>query len=434
MLVVDPSGTRRMRGSAVGRLRALAYAPPVDPDAEIDALIAAEASARRKRTLQSAALIVLGGPWLLVTGVAALLLVVAETTRGRAMGLGFVAAGVAVAALVLAGPHLRRRFAAPAAIALIAFTYACAAAPDGAAIAPTALHPGRGLQSVWTRGATFPRFGIPNLTPEGCQGRLATFLVPFMDAYLDHDEAAAFRGSVSEVYAELEADPSYARAGSVQGIAYSELLTGAEGAGHAWVDFADAPEPQPALVFIHGFGGNLKGYTWVLRKVAHEHGYAIVAPSYGAGLWYQEGGTEAVADTLRWMEESGRFAMDRLVLAGLSNGGYGVSAAVVDQPGRWQGVAYLSGVLDDVDAPRVGAVLAAHPRADGKPPPVLVLHGAADDRIPLGYLELGIAGLRAGGVDPDVDIVDGADHFLMFTHRARLEAAVGRWLGAVEGR
>jgi len=405
----------------------------VDTDAEIDALIAAEASDRRRRTLQSAALLVLGGPWLLVTGVASLLLAVAETWRGRAMGLGFVAAGVAVAALVLAGPHLRRRFSSGAAVALVAFTYACATAPDGAAVTPAALHPGPGLQSVWTRSATFPRFGLPNLTPEGDQGRLATFLVPFVDAYLDHDEAAAFRGSVSEVYAELEADPSYARAGSVQGIAYSELLTGVDSAGHAWVDLSDRPEPQPAIVFIHGFGGNLKGYTWVLREVAHSHGYAIVAPSYGAGLWYQPGGAEAVADTLRWMAESGRFAMERLVLAGLSNGGYGVSAAVVDQPGRWQGVAYLSGVLDDVDAPRVGAVLAAHPRADRKPPPVLVLHGDADDRIPLGYLRLGIAGLRAGGVDPDVDIVEGADHFLMFTRRARLEAAVGRWLSAVEG-
>jgi pimeloyl-ACP methyl ester carboxylesterase len=173
-------------------------------------------------------------------------------------------------------------------------------------------------------------------------------------------------------------------------------------------------------LFIHGFGGNALSYPWVLRKVAHAHGYALVAPGYGAGLWYEDEAPGVIARTLEWMAGTGRFDMDRVVLAGLSNGGFGVTAVAGRHP--WRGVAWLSGVMVPEDVAALDLKV-----------PVLILHGGVDDRIPMDLIDESARALRSRGTTVDLDVVDDADHFLLFTHRERVDAALERWLSAIGG-
>lgn len=356
--------------------------------------------------MRAVAALTLAIPCLPVAGVAAVLLVVAETWAGRALGLGFLVGGVSLAGLPVwrTGPGL--------AVAAGLLAGAWLAAPP----LPGPLADGPGLQAVWLGPAAPRRWSLPWVTPERDQMALAASLVWIVDPLLDRRESRGFARAISRIHDEMDAGgPPVA---SALGLAYGELLGGDARSGHVWVDLAPGPDPQGAIVFLHGFGGNAQAYPWALRTAAHARGYAIVAPSFGAGFWFEAGGRGTVEATLAWMRGTGRFDMDRVALAGLSNGAYGVEAAADAHP--WAGLAWLSAVVDADRVARSPAV------------PTLVLHGARDDRVPPSGPLAAADALRARGVPVDLDVVGDADHFLLFTHRDRVDRAVDRWLDAVD--
>lgn len=368
--------------------------------------------------------------------IALALLFAADTPGGRWMAAAFlcgVPALLGVPLLTPVPPHRYRRWPLLLALpALLCFGAAWRIAPPGepqAAPAPSGRPPappadGR-LHALWL-GPPLPRTAISFLTPERDQVGLATWLLPPFDPALDSAEAAALRRAARAIYAEIDADPGWSTAGSVQKLAYDDLWGIGPISGHAWVIMPpgppDAPAaPVPAVVFLHGFGGNLQAYMRVLAPAARRHGYAVVAPSFGAGLWDDGGSMEPVARVLDWMRASGRFDMDRLVLTGLSNGGYGVHRALLRFAGQWRGVGWFSAIFLPEWAPSVAAA-AVNP--DDEPIPMLVQHGIAEDRIPMGYILEGVAALRAQGARLTLRPVENADHFLFFTHRALVEEAL----------
>ncbi|GDX78915.1 hypothetical protein LBMAG42_07260 [Deltaproteobacteria bacterium] len=388
-------------------------------------------------------------PSVFVGGVAAVLLVVADTPAGHALGAAFVALTLATSLLPFAlfprtpapvefsvaeaesiAAH-RRRARRPRLVALLPFVAVVGA---GLAVAVSQSPPGvdtltlrdeTGLQSLWLGPGTPDHAALPWLTPERDQMRLASHLVWMIDPLIDRRESADLRVATTGIYDELAHDERYAQAGSALGLAYTELLGGSARSGQVYVDRAPGGGTQPAVVFLHGFGGAIEAYLWALRPAIHARGYALVAPSYGAGFWDNPGGIETVDATLAWMESTGAFDMDRVVIAGLSNGGLGVSRAAQAHP--WRGVAWLSGV---VEADEMSAVVAKQ----GTQVPMLVLHGAEDDRIPQDYVDRAVVVLKGSGANVTYTLVPGANHFLMFTHRAALEAALDSWLANVDAR
>lgn len=386
-------------------------------------------------------------PSVFVGGVAAVLLVVADTTAGHALGAAFLGLTVAAALLPFAAfPRTaepvefsaaeaasiaaqRRRLRRARLLALLPFGavfltglgLAAARAPEG--VDTAALRDEAGLQAVWLGPRAPDHAGLPWLTPERDQMRLATHLVWMVDSRFERRESADLRVATMPIYDELEHDPTYRAAGSALGLAYSELLGGSARSGHVYVDRAAGDGEQPAVVFLHGFGGSMQGPLWTLRAAVHAKGYALVAPSYGAGFWDNPGGMETVDATLAWMASTGAFDMDRLVIAGLSNGGLGVSRAAQAHP--WRGVAWLSGVIE---ADEMAGVVVTQ----GWEVPLLVLHGQEDDRIPQDYVDEAVIVLKGSGASVTYTLVPGANHFLMFTHRPALDAALGAWLDAVD--
>ncbi len=118
--------------------------------------------------------------------------------------------------------------------------------------------------------------------------------------------------------------------------------------------------PRAAALFLHGFGGNFTLQCWLFARAASEVGLLTVCPSMSAsGHWGGPEGQRIAKATLDWLGARGK---DRVILAGLSNGGAGASVLSRTFERRLVGAIAISGT-------------------EGTGPkklPMLVLHGTAD--------------------------------------------------------
>ena len=266
------------------------------------------------------------------------------------------------------------------------------------------------------------------LLPEVDQFMLGFRLVPALDPLFTHKQAAMLSSLTRGIYQELEADADFHALGSVMPNAYRELWGRRFDDGHYFLYVPpnlDQTKPEPALVFLHGSGGNFKAYTWILSRVADELGMVLVAPSYGMGNWDPHGGPRTVIAALD--DAAGTIPLDRgqIHLMGLSNGGLGVSrTAAGSDGGRFNSLVFLSAVCDKT------ALESSSFATTWKGKPVLVLTGRNDDRVPLAYEQSCADMMTHAGALVDMKTFDDADHFLLFSHRREMIATLRAWLEA----
>lgn len=94
------------------------------------------------------------------------------------------------------------------------------------------------------------------------------------------------------------------------------------------------------------------------------------------------------------------------------------------QPEKFRGLIFLSPVMDTslIDNP------AFHQAWRERP--VLVITGAADERIPLSYVQQRVANFKAGGVAVTERVYPGEDHFLFFSQPEAVLSDISAWLAA----
>jgi phospholipase/carboxylesterase len=283
--------------------------------------------------------------------------------------------------------------------------------------------PGSPVQQRFTKGGEFRRFTPTNVVPEIEQINLGFTIMPYLDALLSRDEARRASTFTLALYRDMENDPNFHQLGSAMGWAYMGLLGRPLNVGHYYLYMPRrrGSAPYPALVFLHGSAGNFKVYTWVWSKLAQEQGMVILAPSYGFGNWDRAG----AASVLQALDDAATVVdidPDRVYLAGLSNGGLGVSHLAGMAPGRFRGLIFISPVM-------ATEVVDGRAFQDAwRDRPILVVTGEADDRIPVGYVRQRAANLRAGGVQVTQVIYPGEDHFLIFSQAEKVMGDVSRWL------
>lgn len=291
------------------------------------------------------------------------------------------------------------------------------AAPSGAPV------PDSPVQQRFTSDAQFGRLALANIIPEVDQVNLGFFLMSYVDPFLDTEKVDRISPLTLALYHDMEKDPNFRELGSVMGLAYADLFGLPTDAGHyyLYVPQNTGEEPLPAFVFLHGSVGNFKTYTWVLSKLAEETGFVIIAPSYGFGNW-DEAGVASVLWAIEDAQEMVALDEEQIFLAGLSNGGLGVSLLAESYPQMFQGLVFFSPVMDTgiVDSPSF--------QAEWVDRPVLVITGAEDRRIPLGYIEDRITRMTAGGIDVSRIIFPDEDHFLFFSQPDRIMDDVADWL------
>ena len=359
---------------------------------------------------------------------AMLLALFAVTGRGRLVGLGTMALIAVPAVLLLFLFPLRNRFRFPlrCSVACLAGAGICLylicyiLTPNGRNV------PGASLTGHYTAPARYRRYSLANLVPEIDQLMLGAVILPRIDPYFDHEQAQQVRKKFLKIYRALRASDQFNQVGSVLGFTYRDLLFNDRSGAHfyAYIPTAPANTQLPVLLFIHGSLGNFKGYMWVWKAFADEHGFAILAPTFGTGDWNKDGGLASINAVRDYCESNPRLKTNELYLAGLSNGGLGALAAARARPEAYRGLILLSAVQDtalftDPDFLR-----------SWRRKPVLVLHGEQDRRIPLEIVNACAIEMHKRGMNVSVRYYEGEDHFLLFSQPLTVMDDIAGWIQA----
>lgn len=283
------------------------------------------------------------------------------------------------------------------------------------------------VQHRYFRGGGYGRFALSSIIPESEQVNLGFTVMSYVDPLLTVEQSRRVSAFTMDLYQEMEQDPNFHELGSAMNLAYAELWGRPFGVGHYYLYVPqNAPEtPLPAIVFLHGSAGNFKAYTWVWSKLAEAEGYVIIAPSYGFGNW-DAAGANTVLQAIDDAKQFANIDENQIYLAGLSNGGLGVSHLAQMAPELFQGLIFLSPVMDThiVDSAKFQAAWANRP--------MLVISGEDDKRIPLSYVEQRIAAMQQASIDVTFIIYPNEDHFLVFSQPKSVTQEVSVWLKAQE--
>lgn len=267
---------------------------------------------------------------------------------------------------------------------------------------------------------------IGSFLPEIDQIHLGYAVAVAFDPLFTRQQRSELSAMTDAMYAGISADTDFTAVGSALPSIYRELCFEEFRDGHYFHYIpasVDRTKPAPALVFLHGSGGNFKAYIWLLSKIADELGITLIAPSFGMGNWEKRGGYEAIT---RAIADAGKHAAidpDHIHLMGLSNGGKGLCLAESTEGPKFRSLIFLSAVLHDRIRP---AELAARLQ----PRRVLVLSGGSDDRVPWDYVCGYADKLKTGGLDVTTRRFDDEDHFLFFRQRAEVLKVVSEWIAA----
>jgi predicted esterase len=359
----------------------------------------------------------------LVVPLSTMLLAVAVSFQGRVFAVGAIALGLVP---LLAWMNPENKWLRRTALALLLLWMGIAiwlvrVSPNGKP--PT----GARVENRYVGGKwNYQTQALGTLLPELDQFMLGFRLMPILDPLFTQRQAGPLINDTREIYQELEADADFHALGSVMPDAYNEIWGLPFDRGHYFLYVPrslDRTKPATALVFLHGSGGNFKSYTWLLSKIADEQGVVIVSVSGGLGNWKAPRAPQMVVEALDDAAKVVALDMSRIHLAGLSNGGLGVTRTLISPyANRFCSVILFSPVCDDQ------AVNSATFAENCRGKPVLVISGELDDRVPITYVRQCRDAMRRVGVHVQLSVYPEANHFLMFSHRERWREEVSEWL------
>ena len=353
-----------------------------------------------------------------------MLLAEAETWNGRLFALAFLALFLAIGFLCgwLWGRRRRsgRIAAAAGCVALGGLLICDVESPSGIAA------PGAKLQSIFPPGDRYCRWSPVNLVPEIDQAKLGAIISPMADQIMTRQKANRLKGLFIATYREMDRDPEFVAVGSVMNTSYRDTFRLPFDQRHLYVYIPAHPANQrlPAIVFLHGSAGGFKVYMWIWKRFADAHGVAIVAPTFGAGNWYEPGGLEAIEAAYDYCKGLQAVDSNQIYLAGLSNGAIGVSREVSAHPERYHGIIYISGVMEPDVMAGPGFVNGCIEK------PILVLHGEQDERIPPPFIRDTIA-LLPGSMHIETHFIPDQDHFLILDAFDTVDQTVSHWMQSV---
>jgi pimeloyl-ACP methyl ester carboxylesterase len=260
---------------------------------------------------------------------------------------------------------------------------------------------------------------------ERVQVQLVVALATRLAFWIGGTRGRQIREINGQLYREIASDPIATQVGSVLGLARRELLGRSFDVDHY---YSYVPEHAPGerlglIVFLHGNGGNLQILPWAWRPFAERERFAIIAPTFGFGFW-GKGGVAAVERALGDARDRLPTDPGRVYLAGISDGGKGVTRSAVVHPTRYRGLIYLSPtmVLKELTASSF-----AVPWRDR---PLFVAQGGRDWNVRPSSVDPAVERLRAAGCRVTYTVFPEEDHFLFFARREELFASIRRWMDA----
>jgi hypothetical protein len=249
---------------------------------------------------------------------------------------------------------------------------------------------------------------LSRLYPE-TDGTLAAASVLRLTQGMRDPEASKFGSILKEAYERTEP-----RAAMMPTPAIATYL-GLQSA-HAFDTIVIRPPEQRvaadgALVFLHGYAGNFYVYCWEAAQAAATANLLTLCPSTSAsGAWWEASGEATLLATLDYAHAIG---MNRVYLAGLSNGAAGASELALKHRARLAGLVLISGM-----------------RAQQPPAlPVLIVQGAADQMMPASFARA--YAKRGSGVSYQ-ELPGG--HFIFLSDYQRVRPSIAQFLSELEKR
>jgi predicted esterase len=255
--------------------------------------------------------------------------------------------------------------------------------------------------------------------PAGGSARALDRIFPERDVALGGTRLLALAGAMPDDAPLLlrSLRNGYSRMNDAEGEAPSPVL-GTFLRGQAATDYAllhvessTSARPRTAIVFLHGFIGNVALLCWQVAQAARSVDAVTVCPSTDwRARWTSRDSLAIVERTLGSLRSQG---VERVYLAGLSAGAIGATriAHRVDV----DGVILLSGASSHVDAV--------------KRVPTLVIQGGADPRTPPAPAR---AYARRLGALATYHEIPEADHWMILSHHDQVRRWIESWLVARE--
>lgn len=346
------------------------------------------------------------------------------TWKGRCIGLSVLLVGGALYLVV--GSWNRPWFKARWARVLLLLLVPGVLLASG----PLVLTPDGGAENTRVRNAylggmnRFHRFAPLNVIPEVDQVSVGLTLLPFGDPYVNSAKGRRMRRLVLPTYKQMEYDPEFRNLGSAMGPACRDLLHLDFRDGHYYVFLPDADPGQrlPCLVFLHGMGGNIKPYFWMLSRLSERRKCIIIAPTFGMGFWEKEGSAQFVVNVTREAIATLPTDANRVFLMGYSQGAVGVTRAAVLTPGLYRGLVYVSPITED---DLFGTPEFASQKNDLR---LLFLHGRDDLRIPCNFVEGTARILRQTGYDVRIQVYEDEDHYAILSQQDAVLDQLARFI------
>lgn len=170
---------------------------------------------------------------------------------------------------------------------------------------------------------------------------------------------------------------------------------------------SDTAQPKTGLIFLHGFGGNFTLQCWLVAHAGERVRALTICPSTSSvGDWWSPQGEAIFQQTMAYMHTRG---IQRIYLAGLSNGGIGASHLANRFTAELAGLILISGA--DPTAPISGL-------------PVLVIQGKGDERIPARIAERYVAAVGDAATYFPLE----GDHFVMLKQADQVQDTIVNWI------
>jgi dipeptidyl aminopeptidase/acylaminoacyl peptidase len=181
-----------------------------------------------------------------------------------------------------------------------------------------------------------------------------------------------------------------------------------------------AAKPRPLILALHYGGHVTPGYgaefaDLLVLPALKELGAVILAPDCPGRGWTDPVSEEAVLALVAWAKRTWPIDERRVAVTGFSMGGIGTYRLAARHPEVFRAAVPVAGVPDERDLEAAGRV------------PLYIIHGEADEIIPLDEVQPALKALQKGGADVRVVVVQGLSHYQTAAYVPALKKAAG-WL------
>lgn len=212
-------------------------------------------------------------------------------------------------------------------------------------------------------------------------------------------------------YAEMSAEPAMQRMLNDRTLGRA-LRAQASDHGHYY--HRHVPD-SPVVIFLHGYGGNFLFYPWMLKRMLPN--CTLVHPSCGID-WLKRSSTEntkCIADLLEDLQRRTETKLNKVWLAGVSDGGIAAFEIAAQCPERFRGLVSIA------SSPNIKTIQSpCLPRGY----PVLMINGMKDDRFPIETCSAGASSLLQAGVDLRFVMIEQGSHFFLLSSPEKMESAL----------